>query len=85
MEKIIYITKWALTKGIKECNADIEKSVYDDKIEVAWVKGMMSCLIIGRDAFFDRELAVKMANEMRLKKIKNLKKQIIKLEKMIIE
>lgn len=85
MEKKVYITKWALTKGIKEAEARIEKSYYDESIEIAWVKGSMSCLIIGKDAFLNRDDAVKRANDMRLNKIKNLKIQIVKLEKMIIE
>lgn len=85
MEKTIYITKWALTKGIKEAEARIEKFENDEDIEIAWVKGVMSCLIMGKDAFLNRDDAVKMANTMRLNKIKNLKRQIVKLEKMIIE
>lgn len=85
MEKTIYVTKWALTKGVKECKASIEKFENDESIEIAWVEGIMSCLIIGNDAFLNRDDAVKRANDMRLNKIKNLKIQIVKLEKMIIE
>lgn len=85
MENTIYITKWALTKGIKEAEARIEKFYNDESIEIAWVEGLTSCLIIGKDAFLNRDDAVKMANEMRLNKIKNLKIQIVKLEKMIID
>lgn len=85
MEKKVYITKWALTKGIKEGKARIEKFYNDESIEIAWVEGLMSCLRMGKEAFLNRDDAVKMANEMRLNKIKNLKIQIVKLEKMIIE
>lgn len=82
--KKVFITKYALTQGILEEEADI--TVYQSPIEkpreYARVKGDWSGYPIGKEAFYTLEEAVKRAEEMRKKKIESLKKQIVKLEKL---
>lgn len=74
----VYITKYALTRGIFEIDADVLIN-YPDTVHS------------NKYGFFDgenkewcrtRETAVSRAEEMRLKKIESLKKQIEKLERM---
>lgn len=77
MEKV-FITKYALTKGILEKEAEIRDYGY----EIAYVKGGFSSYSLGKEAFRTREQAMERAEKMRLKKIASLKKQIEALEKM---
>ncbi len=77
MEKV-FITKYALTKGILEKEAEI----HDYGHEIAYVKGEFSSYSLGKEAFRTREQAMERAEKMRLKKIASLKKQIEALEKM---
>lgn len=80
----VFITKYALTQGILEKEADI--TVYQSPIEKpqeqAHVKGDWSGYPIGKEAFYTLEEAIKKAEDMRQKKIASLKKQIAKLEKL---
>ncbi len=76
----VWITKYALTQGIKENEANVCSDVSDEMIVV---KG------IGLYGYFhkpywhtDKQEAIKHAESMRLKKIDSLKKQIAKLEKL---
>lgn len=82
MEERIYITKYALSEGILEKEAEIED--YGRYLR-AFVKGDYSSYGIGSEAFFKREDALKNAENRRLKKIESLKKQIKKLEKLKFE
>lgn len=79
MEKV-FITKYALTKGILEKEAGI--CDYGNGHIRAYVKGEFSSYSLGKEAFRTREQAMERAEKMRLKKIASLKKQIEALEKM---
>ena len=69
-----YITKYALTNGIIEKDGIIVKDIYFEVKKYGFFsKG---------DYFFTKEEAVEKAEQMRLKKIASLKKQILKLEKL---
>ena len=78
MEQNIYITKYALSKGILEKEARIGD--YGNGHLRAFVNGDYSSYGIGSEAFFTKEDALKNAEKRRLKKIESLKKQIEKLE-----
>lgn len=71
MEKV-FITKYALTKGILEKEAEIRDYGYE--YEIAYVKGEFSSYSLGKEAFRTREQAMERAEKMRLKKIASLKK-----------
>lgn len=79
MEKV-FITKYALTKGILEKEAEI--CDHGNGHIRAYVKGEFSSYSLGKEAFRTREQAMERAEKMRLKKIASLKKQIEALEKM---
>lgn len=74
-----WITKYALTKGIQEVEGKTDgdgylsygKYDYNHAFRKEWYR--------------TREAAIKRAEEMRLKKIASLKKQLKKLEKMRFE
>ncbi len=77
----VFITKYALTKGIIEKEADIRP--FRDGSKFAYIRGE---LFIGYkmtvDAFYDYESAIQRAEEVRKKRIASLKRQIEKLEKL---
>lgn len=75
----VFITKHALTRGIKEIEAEVIKSDYHN---VEYVRYGYQCFSIGTNAFLNKADAIKKAEEMRNKKIASLKKQIEKLEKL---
>lgn len=78
-EKItVWVTKWALTSGVIET----EGEVIDE--EMANCGREYGCFH-GNDWHRTREAAIKRAEEMRLKKIALVKKQLEKLEKMRFE
>lgn len=83
MEEKVFITKYALSSGIKGMEV-VNKCKVDDTLFV-YVKGQYSSYRIGSEAFFSKENAIKKAEEMRLKKIESLKKQIKKLEDLKFE
>lgn len=73
----VYITRWALTEGVIECDGQVRKCggiVHSENYLVEFV--------LNKDAFLTRKAANQKAEEMRVKKIASLKKQIEKLEKM---
>lgn len=81
----VWITKYALTKGI------IETEVYENCLGTDPTGNMISIREKGYVSYFHgkgnewhttKESAITKANEMRQKKISSLKKQIEKLEKM---
>lgn len=76
----VFITKYALTEGIKEIEADIIRSRFEDEEYVR--DGLYSCFCIGENAFTDKSEALKKAEEMKIRKIASLRKQIEKLEKL---
>lgn len=76
----VFITKYALTTGIKEIEADIIRSRFEDEEYVR--DGLYSYFCIGENAFTDKSEALKKAEEMKIRKIASLRKQIEKLEKL---
>ncbi|WP_293666487.1 hypothetical protein [uncultured Parabacteroides sp.] len=76
----VFITNYALTKGIIEKEAEIRS--YRDESKYAYVRGESIGYRMAKEAFYNHEDAIKKAEEMRQKKISSLKKQIEKLEKL---
>jgi hypothetical protein len=76
----VFITKYALTTGVKEIEADIIRSRFEDREYV--IDGLCSYFRIGENAFTDKSEALKKAEEMKIRKIASLRKQIEKLEKL---
>ena len=84
----VWITKYALTDGIIEAQ-QIPGSAYDGK-EYAFFVGKNSQYITDfyipyEELFWDKNSAIRQAEEMRQEKIASLKKQIEKLEEMKFE
>ena len=79
----VWITKYALTDGIIEAEAD---TYTKGKIFAFWNNDEMGAFYPHKEeVFFDKQSAIKKAEEMRQKKIESLKKQIKKLEEMRFE
>lgn len=76
----VFITNYALTKGICEEEAEIKS--YKDGTTFAYTKKQFTGYKIGSEAFYRYEDAVVKAEELRQKKIASLKKQIEKMEKL---
>lgn len=76
----VYITKYAISRGIEE----IEREIYEVRYyDYSYIKyDFCTLLYIGKDAFLDKSEAIKKAEEMKKRKIASLRKQIEKLEKM---
>ena len=75
----VFITKYALTEGIKEIEADIIRSRFEDR---EYVRDGLCSYFLGKNAFTDKSEALKKAEEMKIRKIASLRKQIEKLEKL---
>lgn len=76
-----FITKYALTQGIYEIEAEICHSINPDMISN--INRQNNCYHgEGKDWHRTKESAIERANAMRATKIKNLQKQISKLEKL---
>lgn len=76
----VWITKYALTQGIIEADGvRTSQGIYIKN------SGLNTDYFYGSDWYFDKESAIKKAEEMRQKKIASLKKQIEKLEEMRFE
>lgn len=76
----VFITKYALTVGIKEIETDIIRGRFENREYV--IDDSYSYFRIGENAFTDKSEALKKAEEMRQNKIASLRKQIEKLEKL---
>ena len=77
----VFITKYALTSGIKEVETEIHKSTFKDCPN--YVRdSAYSFHYIGKDAFLNKSEALQKAENMRKKKIASLRKQIEKFEKL---
>lgn len=88
MGKKVYVTKYALTKGILEIDAIVGQSFYDQNIFYARVCDRYlgtESFRVGLEAFLTKEEALKDAEKRRIKKIDSLKKQIKKLENLKFE
>ncbi len=77
----VWITKYALTQGIYEIEAERCINVDENMISDINTKGMLYHGE-GREWHILKENAIKKAEKMKLDKISSLKKQIIKLENM---
>jgi len=73
----MWVTKHALTRGIRE----IEGVISESGLYVSEKGDIWSSCKIGTDAFPSRAAAITRAHNMRRRKIENLLKQIEKLEK----
>jgi hypothetical protein len=81
----VWITKYALTEGILECDAEHCLSVSASMVKAPSL-GIHACFHgEGKDWHRTREGAVARAEQMRLAKIANLKKAIKRLESMRFE
>ena len=80
----IYVTKYALTKGILKIEAEYS-GISEMMCDI--FSGFYRCTYHGvnRDYTFTLEEAKKIAEKMKNKKISSLKKQIKKLEEMIFK
>lgn len=76
--KSIWISKYALSEGIKAVDWDGQVSDYGR----VTAYGFWSSFKFGKEAHETEKAAREAAEAMRLKKIASLKKQIAKLEKM---
>ncbi len=81
----VWVTKYALTDGIKEC--EIDESVTRESVYIwaTWPGGTRSNLYRQSEAYRVKDDALAHAERMREKKIKSLRKQIEKLEAMTFE
>lgn len=84
----VWITKYALTRGIEEITSEDVSRMFIKKngdLVMYGESGMFPVSYSSDNYFLDKESAVKKAEEMRQKKIESLKKQIEKLERMRFE
>ena len=70
-----YITKFALTKGIIELD---DPEFYENYIVISNIEPLINPV----DWFRTKQEAIRRAEDMRVKKISSLKKQLAKLERM---
>jgi hypothetical protein len=80
----VWITKYALTAGITEIDAEVCSSVSDGMIRVPKKEGSHTYDDYYHKPYWHetREEAVKRAESMRVKKIASLKNSLAKFEKM---
>lgn len=77
-----YVTKYALSSGVVEMDLNVTFGTSS----VEYLRGgNWASFVRGRDAFENRDDAVKAANAARVKKIASLQKQIKKLEKLTFD
>ena len=77
-----YITKWALTTGILEKDLEIAE-VGDGKYVTK--PGVYGLYRLGKEAFADRNDAVRRAGSLRNKKLVSLLKQVEKIKELKFE
>lgn len=78
MNKTVWISRYALSNGITEHNAEIRDARAYPGAPFASFAGFT----LGKDAHETREAAVEAAEKQRIKKIASVKKQLAKLEKL---
>jgi hypothetical protein len=82
----VYITKYALTRGIIEAEVSRQRANEDGYVVVFWDGGLNGENVFGPTEWrWEREAAVARAEEMRKAKIASHKKQIARLEKLRFE
>jgi hypothetical protein len=79
--KTVYLSKYALTNGIKEYQAEIE-GLYAIVSDRSGGYVGFRTFALGREAHLTRDAALEKAKKMREKKIASLEKQIKKLKAM---
>ena len=75
----MFITKYALTKGIIEIDAN---KIRTNDQKFFHVAGFFNGFTLGTNIFYSREEAGKVAEQMRDKRIKSVQKQLNELQKM---
>ena len=78
----VWITKYALTNGIIEAEAE---PCGFDIISASWDNGTRCTNLYWEECYLSKKFAIKKAEEMRQEKIASLKKQIKKLEEMMFD
>jgi hypothetical protein len=81
----VWITKYALTQGIYEIEAEICKDINPDMIARANVNYSECYHGKGREWHLTKEDAIKRAESIKINKIESLRKQINKLENLQFE
>lgn len=77
-KKTIYVTRWALTKGIQQVEAAVDDDgTYASYKPEGW---FYSVYLHGRDFHLTKEAAKARAEEMRLRKIQTTEKALAKLK-----
>lgn len=82
--KTVWITSYCLTSGILKFTLDKNNNKIDDKI-IKVNEFKYRYFTIGKDAFFSKLKAIQDAEQKRIKKLKYLRNQIEKLEKLKFE
>lgn len=80
--KTAYITKYALTFGIYSTKGEISGDMF---IQKARESGEFDQYFHGKDWHLSKEEALAQAEEMRVKKLKSLEKQIKKISLLIFD
>lgn len=75
-KRTVWLSKYALTAGIKEVNADIR----GDSAYPGAPYASFTSYVMGKDAHETRDMAVMAAEAARKKKLASLKKQVAALE-----
>lgn len=87
MKQKVYITEYALTKGIITEMATIKKMIYG--ADMAVIDGAnklpTNVFFIGVNAFLEKKQALEKAEEKKQTKISQLKLEILKLEEIIFD
>lgn len=76
---IMFLSKYALTEGIKEVEVDPMPSG-KRRYVIVETMGITFCFNVGDDIHFLHDDAVKKANMDRIEQIKSLENQIVKLK-----
>lgn len=72
----IFVTKYALTKGILELECEIINGKLAKTIETSFPQYFKES-----EWFYNEEFAIKRSNKMKINKIASLERQITKLQK----
>lgn len=80
----IYVTKYALTDGVREHEADILDGGKYARVKAASCTHLNQ-LFCGKDFHLNEYSAIERAEEMRIKKLQSLDKQIKKMSALTFE
>lgn len=79
----VWLTRYALSDGIS--HEEVQEISRIDRVDKYFLVGRFYWYELGKDIFINKYEAMAKAEEMRIAKIKSLKKQIEKLEKLKFE